>query len=274
MEKPRKNLVRLWSDITLEEIVNTLQMLKNDNETYCYNFLGYELDSDTVNLEEAYKKVYGMTKEEYQEQSAIEKNNREKIEGIQIIPEDPYGIIVINNILKTYYKLQLEHKSNTYSELLKSLNDGPNCISITEKKFNDLIREMNEKEKNRVMEKAKELVPEEHMDIMAKVYKILTGHYYVFRESKSYEYLDLLAYLNNDDYSIEEAEKMYKSIETKFVPDDAYLLKSIKLLSKHGDVLYDLLYDEEAVKRLKESVAKFRSLFYKDKKGKVESLHL
>ena len=122
--------------------------------------------------------------------------------------------------------------------------------------FEELKKEAQEREE-RILNRAKGIIPENQMDIYEKAYSLLGRNDSVEGENRNNEYLELISYLNNDDYSLEKATEMFKKIRTRYVDSNAYLLKSIKLLSKHGAALYDLLYDEAAVKRFKESRKRF-----------------
>ena len=148
------------------------------------------------------------------------------------------------------YRLEMKKSYEKHQKFMKEL-------------FDKIRREENEREE-RILNRAKEVIPEDQMDVYEKVYNLLWRIFYVDGENKNYEYLELIYYLNSDDYSLEEAEKRFKKIKTRYVDSNAYLLKSIKLLSKHGAALYDLLYDEDAVKRFEEAKAKLASSFPKN----------
>lgn len=145
------------------------------------------------------------------------------------------------------------------TEIQKSYEEYQKRMTV----FSEEIRKEAQERKERILNRAKEIIPEDQMDVFEKVYVLLGRNFFAEVENRNYEYLELISYLNRDDYSLEEAEKMFKKIRTRYIDSNAYLLKSIKLLSKHGDALYDLLYDEDAIKRFEESRKKFTKTFPK-----------
>ncbi len=59
-------LITFAADNNLDDIVNALKVAKNDNVNFFFDFYYHRLYSDSVTLEDAYKEIYNMTKEEYQ----------------------------------------------------------------------------------------------------------------------------------------------------------------------------------------------------------------
>ncbi len=71
MERLRFYLMLLCPENDLDKVVHILRSFKNDKCNYYVDFYGHILESDTVTLEDAYQKIYGMTKEQIKSKNKV-----------------------------------------------------------------------------------------------------------------------------------------------------------------------------------------------------------
>ena len=81
-------LYLLVCEPNLDDIVKSLQSMKNDTTNYFYDFLGHRLYSDTVTLDGAYEEIYKMSRQEYREKlqesyETYRTKEKEKLENIR-----------------------------------------------------------------------------------------------------------------------------------------------------------------------------------------------
>ena len=160
----------------------------------------------------------------------------------------------VYNMTREEYRKQLKESYEEHKRIKKER------MMKLKKSFIESIKEIKkelEEDKKKIFDKARTIIPEDKMYIFDEVY----NKAFLFPSSDSYVYLDLLELLNREDYSLDEAKKIFKRIQPHIVLIDCLLLKSIKELSKYGYVLFDELYDEEKEKEAQrirdEFVARF-----------------
>ncbi len=205
MAKPKMPYILFWPETNLDIIVKSLQSMKNDQYNYYFDFLGHNLESDTVTLEDAYLEVYGMSREEYRKK------------------------------LKESYEAYKNHLSEQFR----------------------IHREENELRKQKIHDIAKGVIPEDKMPIFEEAYEILCIRH-PLSETIQLEFVEFIKYLNSSEFSLQEALAKYKRFIPRLTISNYDLLRCIKELSVHGSELYDILADEESVKRVKETIQTYQ----------------
>ena len=113
----------------------------------------------------------------------------------------------------------------------------------------------------RIHERARNIIPEDKMEIFEQAYKLVkTMNFYNINREE--DFINLLEYLNSDDFSLDTAAEMFKNMTRRRtimdIIQNSDLLKCLRHLVKHGEELYGLLYSEEDEKRARESLEKIR----------------
>ncbi len=160
--------------------------------------------------------------------------------------DDAY--LEVYGITREEYKKQLK---KSYDEYMRRTTE-----------FFKKQRLESEERKRQLYDRAKGMIPEEKIELFDKAYSILISKN-LFNHDNHNAFLDLIAYLNQDDCTLEEAVIMFKQIKTHHEPQDSMLLKIIKALSSHGSLLFNELYDENREKQAIEAQERFAE-YYKN----------
>ena len=118
-------------------------------------------------------------------------------------------------------------------------------------------REKKEKEKQKIHDMAKGVIPEDKMPIYEEAYRIIQDKYFTIYETQL-EFIDFIKYLDSDDFKLQEALATYKKFMTMDIFSNYDLLRCLKELTVHGVELYNALVDEEEVQRLKANIRRYQ----------------
>ena len=173
---------------TLDDIVKTLQEMKNNKVNYFYDFLGHNLYSDTVTIDGAYQEVYKMSRDEYR------------------------------NKLREEYKNHLQREQQYIESMRKKRLDR----------------------EKQIYDQAREIIPADKMNIFDEVLNsLLPRGIFQVNEVTLNTFFELLKELNKEDYSLSRAKELFEKIMPKNIAHYLSLLKCIKQLAIHGNVLFD-----------------------------------
>lgn len=162
-----------------------------------------------------------------------------------------------NDEINYYYDF-LGHR--LYSDTVTIESAYQEVFDMTREKYRDMLekqyQEMRKKReeifeksrkealerKERIINLALEVIPVDKMQIFINVLPSI-GDLYPYDEDRAKCYLEIIKELNNDNYSLDKAKELFNSIKPFDTPGISSLLKSIKVLAKHGDVLFNEYHD-------------------------------
>ena len=115
--------------------------------------------------------------------------------------------------------------------------------------------------KERIINLALEVIPEDKMQIFIDELPNI-GDLYPYNEERAKCYLEIIKELNNDNYSLDKVKELFTTIKPFDTPGISSLLKSIKVLAKHGDVLFNEYHDvietaEQLINDMKKNIENY-----------------
>ena len=154
-------LYLLVCESNLDDIVKSLQSMKNDTTNYFYDFLGHRLYSDTVTLDGAYEKIYKMSRQEYREKlqesyGTYRTKEKEKLENIRkevlekksriyeqakkVILEDQMHLFdeVLGVLMPHGIYFSSEENIQLFLELLEQLNSDNYSLAVAKELYNKI----------------------------------------------------------------------------------------------------------------------------------------
>ena len=167
------------------------------------------------------------------------------LESDTVTLEDAY--LEVYGMTREEYRKNLEKQYKKYEENLH-------------RQF-EINRQEAALRKEKIYASARNIVPEDKMDIYRQAYELLVVMNPI-ADDKQEDFLKLLEYLNRDDFSLDTASEMFKQFSRRHtivnIIECFDLLKCIRHLAKHGEELYGLLYSEEKEREVKETLERIR----------------
>ena len=150
----------------------------------------------------------------------------------------------------------------TREEYMKKILENYKKYKQARKELSEKTRRKNKKYLEKYRHMASNVFPKDKMDMFDDVMKLLNSYYMDFGmiEEKFKIYLEILIELNKEDYSLAKAEELFNNIKDRLITINFDILRTIKELSIHGEVLFDKLYDQEKDEELKSTKLEIPSL--------------
>ena len=162
--------------------------------------------------------------------------------------------VTLDSAYQEVYKMSKE-------EYQKDLKESYEKYKKAETEYWKEIKRKAVDKKEKIYSKVREVIPEDKIIYFDNIQRILLPHGIIMSDDNKVDnFLELINELNKDDYSLELVNNLFNRIKSMYVFDNNELLKSIKELSKNGNVLFDELYDEKREREILDSIINVPSL--------------